>query len=350
MLGISRSSLYYLPTEAGAEDLELMALIDQQYLKTPFYGSRRMTAWLSNHGHQVNRKRVRRLMQLIGLEAIYRRPNTSKPVKPSGDRVCNRTSLPCGLCRYCSMAVRRGIMRRRDTLCLSRSFADGGLAEYVVYPEGSVIPVPDGVDMVDAAVSACAIATPYHALSEVAQVRPEEIVLVTGAGGGLGIHTIQLVHLFGARAIGWTRSESKRAALESVGVDELICGTGDATPVWQQLLDLTMGWGVDVVIDYVGSAAFSDAFRGMAPLGRYVILGEMLGEEIHINPAFIFFKRAKILGSGPHMRSDVYRVLEFVRRGKIKPIIGGVYSLEQISEVHALLDEGAITGRAVVAL
>ena len=50
LLGISRSSLYYLPTEAGAEDLELMALIDQQYLKTPFYGSRRMTAWLRNHG------------------------------------------------------------------------------------------------------------------------------------------------------------------------------------------------------------------------------------------------------------------------------------------------------------
>ena len=79
LLGISRSSLYYLPTETGAEDLELMALIDQQYLKTPFYGSRRMTAWLRYHGHQVNRKRVRRLMQLIGLEAIYRRPNTSKP-------------------------------------------------------------------------------------------------------------------------------------------------------------------------------------------------------------------------------------------------------------------------------
>ena len=52
----------------------LMALIDQQYLKTPFYGSRRMTAWLSNHGHQVNRKRVRRLTRLIGLEAIYRVP------------------------------------------------------------------------------------------------------------------------------------------------------------------------------------------------------------------------------------------------------------------------------------
>lgn len=79
LLGLSRSSLYYLPTEAGAEDLELMALIDRQYLKTPFYGSRRMTAWLRTQGHQVNRKRVRRLMQVMGLEAIYRRPNTSKP-------------------------------------------------------------------------------------------------------------------------------------------------------------------------------------------------------------------------------------------------------------------------------
>jgi putative transposase len=79
LLGISRSSLYYQPTAASAQDLELMALLDRQYLKTPFYGSRRMTVWLRTQGHQVNRKRVRRLMQLMGLEAIYRHPNTSKP-------------------------------------------------------------------------------------------------------------------------------------------------------------------------------------------------------------------------------------------------------------------------------
>ncbi len=78
LLGISRSSLYYLPTEAGAEDLELMALIDQQYLKTPFYGSRRMTASGSRSRHHVNRNLVRWLKQLIGtLEAIYRRLDTS---------------------------------------------------------------------------------------------------------------------------------------------------------------------------------------------------------------------------------------------------------------------------------
>ena len=62
-----------------AEDLELMALMDRQYLKTPFYGSRKMKAWLLQQGYLVSRKRVRRLMRLMGLEAIYRRPNTSKP-------------------------------------------------------------------------------------------------------------------------------------------------------------------------------------------------------------------------------------------------------------------------------
>lgn len=56
-----------------------MALLDRQYLKTPFYGSRRLTVWLQQEGYQVSRKRVRRLMRLMGLEAIYRRPNTSQP-------------------------------------------------------------------------------------------------------------------------------------------------------------------------------------------------------------------------------------------------------------------------------
>jgi putative transposase len=79
LLRISRSSLYYRPAPASAEDLELMALMDRQYLKTPFYGSRKMSVWLRAQGYQVNRKRVRRLMRVMGLEAIYRRPNTSKP-------------------------------------------------------------------------------------------------------------------------------------------------------------------------------------------------------------------------------------------------------------------------------
>ena len=80
LLDISRSGLYYQPVGVSDEDLNLMKLIDHQYMATPFYGARKMVAWLKSECHIVNRKRVRRLMQLMGLKAIYRRSRTSKPV------------------------------------------------------------------------------------------------------------------------------------------------------------------------------------------------------------------------------------------------------------------------------
>ena len=78
LLEVSRASVYRRPAPVSAEDLRLMELIDRQYLARPFYGSRRMVAWLTTQGHPVNRKRVQRLMRLMGLVAIYQRPNTSK--------------------------------------------------------------------------------------------------------------------------------------------------------------------------------------------------------------------------------------------------------------------------------
>jgi putative transposase len=79
LLAVPRSSVYRKPAEISVEDLAIMALIDRQYLARPYYGSRRMAAWLATQGHRVNRKRVQRLMRLLGLTAIYQRPNTSKP-------------------------------------------------------------------------------------------------------------------------------------------------------------------------------------------------------------------------------------------------------------------------------
>jgi putative transposase len=79
LLSVSRASVYRRPAEISEEDCTIMALIDRQYLARPYYGSRRMVAWLATQGHVVNRKRVRRLMRLAGLVAIYQRPNTSKP-------------------------------------------------------------------------------------------------------------------------------------------------------------------------------------------------------------------------------------------------------------------------------
>ena len=79
LLGVNRTSLYYQPVGESEENLRLMRLLDEQYTRTPFYGSRRMTAWLQGQGYEVNRKRLSRLMRLIGIEAIYPKQKLSQP-------------------------------------------------------------------------------------------------------------------------------------------------------------------------------------------------------------------------------------------------------------------------------
>jgi len=102
LLGLKRAALYYQPVAVSAYELELMALLDRQYLRTPFYGSRRMTAWLQTQGHGVNRKRVQRLMQRMGLAAIYQRPRTSgrAPGHRCGRGGCGRRRAHLRRSRY----------------------------------------------------------------------------------------------------------------------------------------------------------------------------------------------------------------------------------------------------------
>lgn len=81
LLGLSRASLYYQPVGEDEYNLFLMRLLDEQFTATPFYGVPRMTAWFRNQGHSVNNKRIRRLMRVMGLEAIYPKPNLSRPAE-----------------------------------------------------------------------------------------------------------------------------------------------------------------------------------------------------------------------------------------------------------------------------
>ena len=79
LISLPRSSWYYQPRPPSATTQELLDRLDEQYTRTPFYGTRRMTAWLRQAGYAVNRKRVRRLLQLLGLETLYPKPQTSTP-------------------------------------------------------------------------------------------------------------------------------------------------------------------------------------------------------------------------------------------------------------------------------
>jgi putative transposase len=84
LVAIARSTFYYEACGESEENLDLMRRIDEQFLETPFYGSRQMKRWLHRQGVSVSRKRVRRLMRKIGLEALYQRPRTTCPIRKTG--------------------------------------------------------------------------------------------------------------------------------------------------------------------------------------------------------------------------------------------------------------------------
>src|SRR4051812_1840902 len=172
-----------------------------------------------------------------------------RSVKP-GQRVTNHFYLTCGQCKHC----RAG----RETLCLSPrgnigAATDGGYAEYVALPERNTVSIPDGVSYVDAAIASDAIATPYHACHKEAQLGPGDSVLIIGAGGGVGIHMVQMAKLCGARVLAADIGDDKLSLAKSMGADDVI-DTRNANMA-DAVKALTDGSGVDAVIDIVASRA-----------------------------------------------------------------------------------------------
>src|SRR5262245_37832448 len=166
-----------------------------------------------------------------------------------GQRVTNHFYLTCGNCRYC----RSG----RETLCENfrgnvGAACDGGYAEYVALPERNLVRIPDGVSDVDAAVASDAIATPYHACHKEAQISPGDDVLVTGAGGGVGVHMVQMARLCGGRVIAAEVSEEKLALARQMGADEIVDARKGS--IVKQIKALTGGRGVDAAIDIVANS------------------------------------------------------------------------------------------------
>src|SRR5206468_8073940 len=165
-----------------------------------------------------------------------------------GDRVACHFYLTCHACRFC----RSG----RETLCTAfRGFvgqaSDGGYAEYMAIPALNVTPIPPGVSNMDAAIAADAIATPYHACREEARVGPGDSVLIVGAGGGVGIHAVQMAKLCGGWVLAADITDEKLAAARDCAADALVDGRrGDLAT---QVARLTDGRGVDAAIDFVAS-------------------------------------------------------------------------------------------------
>lgn len=254
-----------------------------------------------------------------------------------GDSVACKQQTHCGWCPTCKAG--------RQMQCPERGFNYGGWAEYVALSAGCVIPVPASVDLEEASIVACTVGTTLNALRNVGKVIPGETVLTTGAGGGLGLHGLQLASVMGARSIALTSSPSKVEQLKGVGADEVVVAEG--SDYWQAILDATGGEGPDVVLDNVGHPdVFKNCFRGLKRGGRYVFTGQVYHAKVEVYPAFIFGSGAGggILGAGPGGMAEFVDSMELVADGKIKPIIDKM-PLDKVVEATERQDASQIFGR-----
>jgi D-arabinose 1-dehydrogenase-like Zn-dependent alcohol dehydrogenase len=220
-------------------------------------------------------------------------------------------------------------------------------------PAVNLCPIPPGVSDVEAAVGADAIATPLHACREEARVGPGDHVLVVGAGGGVGVHAVQMARLSGARVLAADLTDAKLEMARAVGADELIDGRGQDLAA--RALALTDGLGLDAVIDCVASRETLEAgVRALARGGRLVIIGsrppEVFGAEptFRVDPQLMLYRGLEIHGSRYVSLAEIAQTLELLRQRRIRAIVTRELPLEEAEEAHRLLRQNALVGRAAL--
>lgn len=262
-----------------------------------------------------------------------------------GDRVATTQRYRvCGMCRLC----RGGL----EALCAQRRFLGdhglvGGYAEYVAVQHDNVVRVPENVTDDQAAIAACAIGTALNAVRDVGRITINDSVLVTGAGGGVGVHAVQLARLAGAYVIAQTTSPDKASLLESLGAHVALTNAR-GEDFSRRVRELTRGEGVDAVIDNVGTVAFDAMRRSLGVNGRWILVGQVTGDFVPFNPAQLFLRNQSMLSVHSSTRRQLEECLTLVERGDLRPVVNGVYPLSEIRHVHERVERGGVPGRIVV--
>ncbi|MEY2661580.1 MAG: hypothetical protein RLZZ123_2752, partial [Pseudomonadota bacterium] len=249
-----------------------------------------------------------------------------------GDRCAVYFYLTCHRCRWC-----RG---GRETLCEAfKGFVgvhrDGGYAEYVSLPVENFLHIPEGLSYEAAAMATDAVNTNWHCMKERAKVNPHDNVLLIGAGGGVGIHGVQVAKAFGARVIAMDVSEEKLALASQWGADEVIHVKKEKDLV-AAVKRLTDGRGVDAAVDYVGHAqTFQVAYDSLTTSGRAVVIGVGKG-DIQVPTRPLMLTEKTITGSRHSTRTELIETMEVMARGLVKPVIG---MRRHYTEVETIFDE-----------
>jgi D-arabinose 1-dehydrogenase-like Zn-dependent alcohol dehydrogenase len=269
------------------------------------------------------------------VEALGERVNRPAP----GDRVITSFYLTCGWCRFC----RAG----REPLCENlRGYVgadiDGGYADYMAVPAANALPLPSGIDPVQATSIPDAIGTPFHVCHTRAQVRPGQRVLVTGAAGGVGVHMVQMARLFGADVVAADIDDARLERVREYGAGTLVN--------FERTADRALDAPVDVAIDLVGTPeTLGWCYDALDRGGVLVNLTTHRGlTTLPVPPAGLVMKEATVMGSRYVARWELLRAIELVASGRIRPVVSEACSLDGAPALFDRLRRQQLFGRGAV--
>lgn len=251
-----------------------------------------------------------------------------------GSRVLVPPVLPCGSCGHC----RSGRENICPTLRMVGNHLDGGFAEFLVVPARDLIPLPPELPLAESSVIADALSTPFHAVVHRARVQPGEWVALVGCGG-LGTGALQFATLAGAHVIAIDLNPERLERARRLGA--FVTLNPKEVDAAKEVRKIT-GGGADVAMEVVGSpATFSTALSTIRRGGRLCVVGYS-DQAASLPLGRLMFFEEEIVGSLGCRPADFPRIIELVRRGRIRldPMITGRVPLDQLPEAVAHLRAG----------
>jgi NADPH2:quinone reductase len=232
----------------------------------------------------------------------------------------------------------------------------GGYADYCVVPEGQCLPVPAGIDMVQAAGLPETVFTVWMAMFEQARLAPGETVLVHGGASGIGTTAIQMARASGARVFATAGSDAKCARCVELGAELAI--NYNKQDFGEVLIERLGASSIDVVLDIVGAPYLERNLKLLAIEGRLCYLAGDGGRTVQLNLLPVIQKRISLTGASlrrrpSHEKAQLaaaieHRVWPWVRSGALRPEIGLVLPLEQAADAHLALQERRVTGKVIL--
>ena len=229
----------------------------------------------------------------------------------------------------------------------------GGYAQFAVVDARHALPIPDGLDFVQAAALPETVCTVFANVFEAGALKPAETLLVHGATSGIGVTAIQMAKAAGARVIATSRGAEKAAAALALGADLSLDAAADDMPA-----EIARFGGADVVLDMVGAAYASLNQAALKPLGRWVVIATLTGALAEIDLMRLMLKRVVLTGSTLRSRPTdekarliaavEARAWPWVVAGAVRPPIEATFPLGETKLAHLRLEAGEHVGKIVL--